>query len=297
MFARRLAIQLKPNKFAEFIKTFEKDIIPLLRKQRGFEDEITFAAPDGIEVVAISLWNTRDDADTYDASFNVDVVKILETMIAGPPQVGTSEVMHSTFHHIRSGSPGRIIPFPSQQAGDSVLESPPLLFEKPSQSMERRTIRSSISDGKRTVKIELDRILASAVVLSWEDLLNAPHGGLIHIEYAPGESLQYLKVWDLTGKGVWSLVCEYWMSRDPTAVSREGMTFSNDYHSASLTDMFGVIMQHQDHFSDSLDKPGAGLIQVMLPTDLEKLEATAFMTHAYESLGLTFAHVSMAAMA
>jgi hypothetical protein len=155
----------------------------------------------------------------------------------------------------------------------------------------------AISNGKRTTKIELDRSLSSAVVLSWEDLLNTSHGGLIHIEYAPGKSLQYLKVWELRDKGTWSLVCEYWMSPGPTAVPREGMTFSNDYHSAGLTDMLGVIMQHQDHFSDSLDRPGAGLIQVMLPTDLDRLAASDCMTHVYQTLGLNYAHISKAAMA
>ena len=156
---------------------------------------------------------------------------------------------------------------------------------------------SSIPDGKRTIKMELDRTLASAVVLSWEDLLQVPQQGLIHIEYAPGKSLQYLKVWELKGKGAWSLVCEYWMSRQPTAVPRNGMTFSNDYYSAGLTDMLEVIMQHQDSFSDSRDGPGGGLIQVMPPTDQESLDATACMRHAYECLGLIFAHIPAAAMA
>ena len=155
---------------------------------------------------------------------------------------------------------------------------------------------SSIPDETRKMKIELDRILTSAVVLSWQDLLRVTHGGLIHIEYAPGKTLQYLKVWELTGKGEWSLVCEYWMSRGPSA-PRDGLTFSNDYHSARLTDMLELIMQHQDRFSDSLDRPGAGLIQVTLPTAQESVAATACMRQAYESLGLTFAHIPATAMA
>ena len=78
MFARRLSVQLKPNRFAEFTKTFEKDVLPLLRRQEGFKDEITFAAPDGIEVLAISLWDTRKHAETYDGSVYKDVLKIWE---------------------------------------------------------------------------------------------------------------------------------------------------------------------------------------------------------------------------
>ena len=42
MYARNVSINLKPNSASEFTQTFEKDILPLLRKQNGFKDEITF---------------------------------------------------------------------------------------------------------------------------------------------------------------------------------------------------------------------------------------------------------------
>jgi hypothetical protein len=287
MFARRLSVELKPNKFAEFIKTFEKDIIPLLREQEGFKDEITFAASDGIKVLAISLWDTRANAEAYGATVYKDVLRMLGLLFEGTPEVATTEVMHSTFHQIRANAPVVLSSSPD----------PGPLYQELSLSEEKRSIMSGIPNGKRTMKIELDRIFTSAVVLNWGDLLHVTHGGLIHIEYAPGKSLQYLKVWELTGKGAWSLVCEYWMPRGPSAVPCDGMTFSNDYHSAGLTDMLEVIMQHQDRFSDSLDRPGAGLIQVTLPTRQESLAATACMRQAYESLGLTFAHIPAAAMA
>jgi len=47
MFARRISIHLKPNTLAEFTKTVENDIVPLLRKQPGFQDEITLRASRG----------------------------------------------------------------------------------------------------------------------------------------------------------------------------------------------------------------------------------------------------------
>jgi hypothetical protein len=103
MFARRLSVQLKPNKFAEFTKTLEQDIIPLLRRQEGFKDEITFAAADGIEVLAISLWDSATSAEKYDGSVYKDVLKLVGSMITGTPKVVTSEVIHSTSHQIRAG--------------------------------------------------------------------------------------------------------------------------------------------------------------------------------------------------
>ena len=155
---------------------------------------------------------------------------------------------------------------------------------------------SSIVDGKCAMKIQMDRILTSAVVLSWEDLRHVSQRGLIHIEYAPGESLEYLKIWQLTGKGEWSLVCEYWMPHGTTVAARDGMAFSNDYHSARLAAMLEVIMQHQDSFAP-LIAPGAGLIQVTPPTDQESLAATECMRHAYKSLGITFAQIPTAVAA
>jgi hypothetical protein len=152
---------------------------------------------------------------------------------------------------------------------------------------------SSIPNGKRAI-IQMDRILTSAVVLSWKDLLHVSQRGLMHIEYVPGKSLQYLKLWDLTGKGEWSLVCEYSMPSGPVSSPRDGISFSNDYHSAALAEMLETIMQHQDSFAACLVSPGAGLIQVTLPTNQESLAASACMTLAYESLGLTFAHMPKA---
>jgi hypothetical protein len=153
---------------------------------------------------------------------------------------------------------------------------------------------NSIPQGTTMAKVQMDRILESAVVLSWNDLLRPSQGGLIHIEYAPGTRLPYLKIWQLTGKGEWSLVCEYWMSREPTDNPGDEMTFSNDYRSAGLAEMLGVIMQHQDNFAPSI-KPGAGLVQVTPPTEQENLASAARMRHAYERFGLSFAHIPVAA--
>jgi hypothetical protein len=74
------------------------------------------------------------------------------------------------------------------------------------------------------------------------------------------------------------------------------MTFSNDHHSAGLAEMLEVIMQNQEKFAPSLN-PGAGLIQVMLPTEQENLASGARMRHVYESFGLGFVHIPAAAAA
>ena len=59
MYARNVTLHLKANTAPEFTRTLETDVLPMLRKQNGFKDEITFIAPDGAEAVAISLWDRK----------------------------------------------------------------------------------------------------------------------------------------------------------------------------------------------------------------------------------------------
>ena len=100
MFARYVSIHLKPNSAAEFSRTLDNEVIPLLRKQNGFQDEIIFVAPGGLEAIAISLWDQKENADAYNHKTYPEVQKALAKVIAGPPQVRTYEVTNSTFHKI-----------------------------------------------------------------------------------------------------------------------------------------------------------------------------------------------------
>jgi heme-degrading monooxygenase HmoA len=101
MFARHVSMHLKPNTRAEFTQTLEKEIIPLLRKQNGFQDEIAFvAAGAGTEVVAISLWDKKEDADAYHRGSYPEVLKTLAKVIDGTPEVRDFEVTNSTFQEI-----------------------------------------------------------------------------------------------------------------------------------------------------------------------------------------------------
>ena len=100
MFARRVYMHLKPNSVAEFTEKLEKKVIPSLRKQKGFQDEITFVAPSGTEAFAISLWDRAESAEAYNRGHYPEVAKILASVIEGPPQVETFNVANSTFHKI-----------------------------------------------------------------------------------------------------------------------------------------------------------------------------------------------------
>ena len=96
MYARNVALHLKPNMLSDFSKTFDTQILPILRKQKGFQDEITFAMSGGTDVVAISLWDTKENAEAYNVSGYPEVLKSLDKVLDGTPKVRVSDVISST---------------------------------------------------------------------------------------------------------------------------------------------------------------------------------------------------------
>ena len=100
MFARNVTLHLKADKATEFTRTLESDVLPLLRRQAGFKDEITFVASDRDEAVAISLWDKKESADAYSRETYPAILQKLERVVEGTPQVMSYEVANSTFHKI-----------------------------------------------------------------------------------------------------------------------------------------------------------------------------------------------------
>ena len=98
MYARHVSFNLKALKQQELTQTFEKDILPLLQKQNGFTDELTFVSPDGRQVVAISLWESKENADVYSRETYPQVLKSLARVADGTPEVRGYEVVTSTLH-------------------------------------------------------------------------------------------------------------------------------------------------------------------------------------------------------
>jgi heme-degrading monooxygenase HmoA len=100
MFARNVALRLRPNALNEFQRIFDAQVVPLLRKQPGFKDVITFAMSGGTEVVAIRLWETRRHAEAYHAAGYPRVMECLEPLLDGSPKLRVSDIVNSTFHAV-----------------------------------------------------------------------------------------------------------------------------------------------------------------------------------------------------
>jgi hypothetical protein len=100
MFARRVFLQLKPKSAAELTERTEKEIIPILRKQKGFVDQMTLVNGEGTKSFAISLWENAESAEVYNRGAFAEVQKILSKFVDGTPKVETYNVLNSTFHKI-----------------------------------------------------------------------------------------------------------------------------------------------------------------------------------------------------
>ena len=100
MFTRHVVVRLKAKTSPEFTRLIEKEVIPMLRKQKGFLDVVTCISPDLTEAVSNSFWETKADAEAYTRTGYPEVLNSLKTVIEGTPTVGTATVSNSTFHKI-----------------------------------------------------------------------------------------------------------------------------------------------------------------------------------------------------
>jgi heme-degrading monooxygenase HmoA len=101
MFTRIVHLTLKTNAAPEFAKLLEQKIVPALRGEPGFLDELLFMAPGGPEVLAASIWDTREDAENYERSAFPQVLRTIEHLIEGAPRIELYQLAYSTLH--RSG--------------------------------------------------------------------------------------------------------------------------------------------------------------------------------------------------
>ena len=100
MYARNVTFRIKANMQHDYIHAFENQILPLLKKQKGFKEEITLCNPSSQDAVSISLWDHKNNADDYNTHAYPEVLKTLGKVIDGTPRVQMFETVVSTFHNV-----------------------------------------------------------------------------------------------------------------------------------------------------------------------------------------------------
>lgn len=94
MFARNAHFRVRElDMAAEFAQTLEKEVLPLLRAQKGFRGEITLSNPGNMERISISLWDNQSNAEAYEANIYPRVLKILSKTVHGNPKIRTFEAV------------------------------------------------------------------------------------------------------------------------------------------------------------------------------------------------------------
>lgn len=96
MFARHVTMNLKPVEAREIRPVLENEILPLLRRQNGFLEELLFVTPIKNEAVAISLWEEKEHAEKFNRDVYPEIVKILNKYVEGIPVVKDFEVPYAT---------------------------------------------------------------------------------------------------------------------------------------------------------------------------------------------------------
>jgi len=86
-FARNVQFNLKAGQLDEFNRLMKSEILPLMKTQKGFREDVTLLKKD--VGMSLSLWEDRVSAETYHANTFPTVLKKLGPVIDGTPRVDT----------------------------------------------------------------------------------------------------------------------------------------------------------------------------------------------------------------
>jgi heme-degrading monooxygenase HmoA len=96
MYARTVTMRLKAGVAADFTHAIENVTLPLLRHQPGFQHEVVLVTPDGRNVLALSLWDTKEEAAAYGRFGFAKAIEGIEHWLEGKARVTEYEVTNST---------------------------------------------------------------------------------------------------------------------------------------------------------------------------------------------------------
>ena len=97
MYARKVSLCLKSESASQFLHKIEYEVIPLLRKQRGFLDQLILLSDSGKIVYVYTFWEGSEHAEKYDCATLPVLTKLLTEVIDGGLRV-----------HAFGGSRGRL---------------------------------------------------------------------------------------------------------------------------------------------------------------------------------------------
>ncbi len=104
MFTRVVELTTKPGKNEQLSATINDKVLSILKKQKGFVDEMVFVSDkEDNRVLALSFWNTREDAEQYHRTEYSKVQEAIRPLLDAEPVIRTFDVHTSTTHKIAAG--------------------------------------------------------------------------------------------------------------------------------------------------------------------------------------------------
>jgi heme-degrading monooxygenase HmoA len=85
--ARSVRFDIAADKNEQFKTLFRNEVLPILKKQDGFRDELLLVQDQ--HVLAISLWNDMDSARKYESAVYPQLDKALRPVMSGKATVET----------------------------------------------------------------------------------------------------------------------------------------------------------------------------------------------------------------
>jgi len=94
----------KPGKKTEFVTAWKKEILPTLKKQPGFVDEILlFGTAEPDSGVGLSFWKSSGEAEIWKVSAASTLTGSVKHLMNGSPTVRSFNVEAAETFHIAAG--------------------------------------------------------------------------------------------------------------------------------------------------------------------------------------------------
>jgi heme-degrading monooxygenase HmoA len=101
MFTRVVELTSKSGQARQLCNTIDDQVLPILKRQAGFVDETVIVSDtEPNRVLALSFWNTREDAQRYEREQFDTVQKTVQHLLETAPVVRTFDVHTSTSHRV-----------------------------------------------------------------------------------------------------------------------------------------------------------------------------------------------------
>ena len=93
-FARNTHFTVKNGKIEEFNRLMNTEILPIMKNQKGFHQDLTLLG--GNTGMSVSVWDDRPSAETYNTKTYPEVLKKLSPVLEGTPRVETYDSIFTT---------------------------------------------------------------------------------------------------------------------------------------------------------------------------------------------------------